>query len=505
MSLDIHGENEKLTNQTDDGLKSEMMSNTSSMNIERQMDSDSNNNIDTEMLRTSPYIFLLFSIVSIFMSSGLIYGWPSLRYDLKSSLSNQQLDYMFTVGSLSSYALRFLFGLMRDRKGTRVTTCCALTCTVIGCIGFATFPSDNLHGLSASMFFLCCGSSVQLCLQPIVTLFPSRYHGFILSVMSGSFQMSGLVTSLLVTGNERSLTYGIYSVFLVCLVVIASRILPDKNIQFDNDTLEYQSCVIPPPIDTSNGSSQNQQSMQSNSKLEKKNFQDEYFDNSEQTKSNEICVTGRKDEAITGNMNVDDSTTVIKYPKNDFQNILRSMEYVLLTTWFSVQVIPSQYYIGTIGYQLEQRGINEDGQFSNMFPYVMALAALTSPIIGIIADNYGIVQTHICSTIFPSMSLLILSSSSNSWHVLGIFIFAVGRIMVFSTFFIHIGTMYQYAHYGTLVGTGFMISGMFSLLQYPLLSKASTGHEILVNCTLAFAVLFQGLSYCFWLHEREKN
>lgn len=504
MSPKTQSENENLTNQTYDVVESERMSNISSMNIESQIDDDSNGNVDIEKLGTARYIFFLFATVSIFMSSGLFYGWPSLRYKLKSSLSNKQLDYMFTVGSLSSYGLRSVFGLIRDRKGTRVTTCCALTCTVIGCIGFAIFSSDNLHGLSASIFFLGCGSSVQLCLQPIAAFFPSRYHGFILSVLSGSFQMSGLVTSLLVAGNERSLTYGIYSVFLVCLIAIALRILPDKNIQFDNDTLEYQSCVVP-SIVTSNGLSQNKHTIELNNTLTKNNFQDEYFDDSGHTNSNDTCATGGKDGGTSNNVNVGDSTTVIKYAHNDLKNIMRSMDYMLLILWFSVQVIPSQYYIGTIGYQLEKRGIDEDGHFSYMFPYVMALAALTSPIIGIIADNYGIVQTHLCSTIFPSISLFILSSSSNSWHVLGIFVFAVGRIMVFSTFFIHIGKVYQYTHYGTLVGTGFMISAIFSLLQYPLLSKASAGYETLVNSTLAFALLFQGLPYCFWLHEKGKN
>jgi len=282
---------------------------------------------------------------------------------------------------------------------------------------------------------------------------------------------------------------------------MASSILPNRNSLLSNDTIEYQTCVVP----SSNGngiSPQNEHSMQPDTNQGGEEFHDESFYNPEPSKPiGTIVVDGEYGE-MKFKDNAKDSITIIKYAKSDLKEIMRSMDYVLLIIWFSVQVLPSQYYIGIVGYQLEHRG--HDGLW-DIFPYVMALSALTAPVIGIIADNYGIAQMHVCATTFPSISLLILSSSSKSWHMFGFFIFAMGRIMVFSSFYIHIGKLYQYTHYGTLVGTGFIISSIVSLFQYPLLSKASSGRENLVNYTLAFALIFQGLPYCFWVHEQNRR
>ena len=50
-------------------------------------------------------------------------------------------------------------------------------------------------------------------------------------------------------------------------------------------------------------------------------------------------------------------------------------------TWFSILVIPYQYYVASIGYQLEQKG-DDDGFYTNLFMIIYGLGALLSPLGG---------------------------------------------------------------------------------------------------------------------------
>ena len=50
-------------------------------------------------------------------------------------------------------------------------------------------------------------------------------------------------------------------------------------------------------------------------------------------------------------------------------------------TWFSVIVTPGQYYVASIGYQLEQKG-DVDGFYTNVFIYIFGGTALLAPLGG---------------------------------------------------------------------------------------------------------------------------
>ena len=150
--------------------------------------------VDSEGTIRKWSLFIL-SFITVCLSSGLIYGWPSLRRNLievsNTSLSEQQLGAVYTIGAWSTQGGRFLFGIGRDRFGTKITCFVALFAVIGGCIGTAVCDANNVVSLSISVFCIGLGSGGQLCLQPVASLF--QRSGTIIASLSGAFQVSGLM------------------------------------------------------------------------------------------------------------------------------------------------------------------------------------------------------------------------------------------------------------------------------------------------------------------------
>jgi len=184
---------------------------------------------------------------------------------------------------------------------------------------------------------------------------------------------------------------------------------------------------------------------------------------------------------------------------------LKSVEYIALVVWFSICLIPLQYYVGAIGFQLEQRG-DADGKYTRMFSILYASVAGISPFVGTFTDAVGLGATHAVGTIFTAGSLFILASSEVGLpvHAIGMALYSVGRMVVFSAFFTNIGLRFGYSNYGTLSGLGLLISGLISLLQYPLITLASDGYDAEVNIGCGIAMVCM-LPYCVWLGFYERR
>ena len=183
--------------------------------------------------------------------------------------------------------------------------------------------------------------------------------------------------------------------------------------------------------------------------------------------------------------------------------LIKSTEYILLLTWFTIMLIPMQYYIGTIAFQLERKG-DDDGRHVSFFSIFYAAAALISPALGKIADLAGLGLTQFIATILVSISLFILTSLSLNVHLIGMASYGIGRMTVFGMYFTNVGKRFGYTHYGTLAGLGLLISAIFSLLQYPLIDAAANGNEDIVNWISGFILLGTGLPYCIWLWMKER-
>uniref|UniRef100_A0A7S2UQL5 Major facilitator superfamily (MFS) profile domain-containing protein n=1 Tax=Attheya septentrionalis TaxID=420275 RepID=A0A7S2UQL5_9STRA len=395
-----------------------------------------------------------FSFITISLTAGLVYGWPALRRNvlLETDMSERTLGGIFTAGAWSTQGGRFLFGVGRDRFGTRSTTGIALGSVMLGSIGVALCDGNSIV-LGISIFAMGLGSGAQLCLQPVAGLFPTR-SGTVLASLSGAFQISGLVFLVLTSiSDDRRYTFGAFSLLIFVLGIAACFILPRG------------SSFLPEGKASSND------------------------DDAESLES----------------FAEDGSHPSVPAPFVTALDQMKSLEYVTLIAWFSVCVLPLQFYVGSIGFQLENRG-DDDGFYTSLFSIIYAGAAILAPVGGNLSDRFGLGVTQGMATLLTAVSFLLLGFNSISLqvHVVGLVCYSVGRLFIFGMYFSNIGKRFEYANFGTLAGLGLLISAVVSLLQYPLIAVAADSHDQTVDWACAGALVLI-LPYCAWLSRQERQ
>ncbi|OEU21229.1 MFS general substrate transporter [Fragilariopsis cylindrus CCMP1102] len=401
--------------------------------------------------RNRSWILLLLSLVIVSLSGGLVYGWPLLRRQLQddgSTLTEKQFGLIYTIGSWSTQGGRFFIGILRDRYGTKRMTCLSLIFLMIGLIGVGLCNPNQLVVLSISLLLIGLGSGSQLCVQPVAVLFPNNV-GIVLSTLSGAFNISGLIF-LILANNTRKFSFLVFAGSILFLTIVSAIILPKSN------SFSLQS--IPEEADTNNN------------KDDKKHEQDD-----------------------------------AKHKLPTAFEQMKTTEYILLLTWFSICIVPLQYYVGIIGYQLEEMG-DDTGLYTDIFAYIYAGAAIASPIAGYIADKYGLGVAQGLSTLLVAGSLFFLAASASislNVQTIGITLYGIGRMFIFGLYFTNCGKRFGYSNFGTLAGLGLLISAICSLLQYVLISWTVSGYGAIVNTVLG-AILIAQAPYFGWLYRREK-
>jgi LAT3 family solute carrier family 43 protein 3 len=472
------------------------------------------------------WILYAFSFLCTSLVAGLAYGWPTLRQQLQydgSNLSEKTLGAIFTVGAWSTQGSRFFAGLARDRFGTQRTVTVCMVLVTLGILGIGWSDPNNAMALGVSMFALGCGSGVQLCVQPVAGLFPQN-TGLVLTTLSGGFQISGLVFLALTSGEvQRQASFSGFAVCLLALAVVAIVLLPkgksfileDSILIADDEkassamdetelptealglSMREEDTVIDPDPEFQLEKEENEK--------RKKKVENDVEPKEEDSKDMTVDDLELKD-VKDGTSAVDDdeapSASVESSPTAMEQ--LKSLEYILLCAWFSICLVPLQYYVGSIGFQLEEKG--DDGLYTDLFSITYAGATVVAPIGGYLADHLGLGITQGLATLLAAMSLLILASDNFSLNgqVVGMILYGIGRMFIFGMYFSNTGKRFGYANYGTLAGLGLLTSAIVSLLQYPLIALAVDGKAAAVNIGSA-VVLLALFPYFIWLHRREKS
>ena len=421
-------------------------------------------------------LFIL-SFITVCLSSGLIYGWPSLRRNLidvsNTSLTEQQLGGVYTIGAWSTQGGRFLFGIARDRFGTKITCLVALFAVIGGCIGTAVCDANAVVSLSISVFCIGLGSGGQLCLQPVASLF--KRSGTIIASLSGAFQVSGLMFLIVlsITSIRLHAFIGLAIVIFV-LSIFAGIMLPmgssfvvvnndDRDATLDRDSTEEQQVKLPDVLEEEDA---------------------------------EECQEANTSLSLS-----------LQSKLNRLKAILVQKEYILLIVWFSTCIVPLQYYIGIIGYSLEMLG-DDNGFYTDLFSILYASAAALAPFGGYLADRLGLGLTQGLATSLCATSFCFLALGSLQAQVPGMCLYSVGRMLIFGMYFSNIGKRFGYENYGLLAGLGLLLSAIISLIQYPLITLAIEGSAREVNLISGSILLLVGIPYCLWLglvREKEKD
>jgi MFS family permease len=382
----------------------------------------------------------------------------------EGGLTENELGAVFTCGAWSVQGGRFLVGIARDKYGTRITVCVCLVMVLCGSVLVATSASDNLAGMCFGMLFLGMGSGAQLCVQPVAGLFPEATSTAMAS-LSGAFQLSGLVflacSFVAGAGAGRFGAYMGHAGLVALLFVFSLKALP-MGVSFEPEERPSERPVA----------------------------EDE----------NEAAA---KDDVDS---NKKPPTRTPRHFGTSRGHLLTCDEFIGLVLWFSVMVTPSQYYVLSVGYQLERKG-DADGAFSRAFSLLYGFSAPLAPLAGACADTLGVAFAQFLATLLSLVGYAVLFVDAPlSAQYVGMASYSVGRMFLFATFFANIGRRFGYTHYGALVGVGMLASAVLSMLQYPMFQAAleSKTNLALMNvvCVVCAAAC---LPYCAWLGARERN
>jgi len=389
---------------------------------------------------------------------------------------------------------------------------------MIGLVGVGLSDPNNIIALSISLLLIGLGSAAQLCVQPVAGLFPN-HMGVVLSSLSGAFQVSGLIF-LILANNTRKISSLIFTGSILFITIVSAFMLP-----------KCSSFSLPEETDHDDDKKHEQDEVQDDNRvIENSNLIGSIRKNDQQEREKLSCLssvlsenTARFESTMIAERQqnqIEENNVEIEVTNNDDNYIItnaiddndkiptafeqmKTIEYILLCTWFSISIIPLQYYVGTIGYQLEEMG--DDGFYTDVFAYTYAGAAITSPFAGFAADKFGLGVAQGLSTFLVAISFFFLASTSISLNVqtIGLAIYGIGRMGIFGLFFTNCGKRFGYNNYGTLAGLGLLTSAICSLFQYILIAWTVSGYATIVNFVLG-AILIAQAPYFGWLYRREK-
>lgn len=418
------------------------------------------------------WVLVVFCIVCTSLASGVIYGWPALRRQLRdngSTITEDKFGAIYTMAAWSAQGGRVFSGLARDYFGTHISVCVCLCCALVGAVGIAVADASDAPVLGASLFVMSFSSGVIL-VQSVGELFPANSSAIITSI-TGAFYLSGLV--FLVLGSlpvTRRAAFLGYAAVVAVIVVLAWILLPN-------------SATFIQPADPRPRKSENED-VSDHSGLT--------IDESESESEGNLCEESRKLKRSRVQTKIEQ---------------VFSAEYLLLLLWFSLCYLPGNFYIGAIGYHLEQLG-DEDGYYIYLFTFIYAGSSLVAPAGGYMSDRFGLGVTQGLATAIVSSSFIVIGASEYlplQAQAVSFLLYGVGYMLVSGMFYSNIGRRFGYTNFGTLGGLGLLVAATFSLLQYPLLGLASNGAFSTINFSAAAVLLLTMMPYCAWLAAVERR
>ena len=435
--------------------------------------------------------WMLFSLSLVIVSTlgGLIYAFPTLRSNLleeeESELSETQLGLIFTMASWGNLSAGFVIGILRDELGTRRAVMMCMLFAICGTVGAAFCSADSTWQLCISLVLVELGSGAQVCVLPVAELF--EHSGVVLGVLTGVFNVSALIFPLLFNfiSKDRRVAFGAYGIFVGILAILSYAMLPQglsfhmQSTYKDTPSLSEKSSILLSQNDKENDSEEDGN----------KNFECE----------GSVANIGTEDFLPTSEQDTNNDDSKVSALEQ-----MRSIEYVALLLWFNVSIVSLQYYAGSIGFHLVNKG-DDSGKYETFFPILYAASAVFAPLIGLLSEYIGLGFTQATATILIATSfILLVLDDLVPTQIVGMVCNVFGRLITFAMFYGNIGARFGYDNIGVLLGVGTIIAALVSLIQYPIIDAATSGSAFSVNVVSGVIVII-GLPYCIWLGIKEAS
>eukprot|EP00588_Corethron_pennatum_P032143 CAMPEP_0194351000 /NCGR_PEP_ID=MMETSP0171-20130528/107940_1 /TAXON_ID=218684 /ORGANISM="Corethron pennatum, Strain L29A3" /LENGTH=329 /DNA_ID=CAMNT_0039118593 /DNA_START=79 /DNA_END=1065 /DNA_ORIENTATION=- len=310
-------------------------------------------------------ILLVYSMIMVSIMGGLIYGFSLFKQNLVkegSTLTEKEFGFVYGIASGGQLVSSFVFGLMRDQFGTQRIVLLSLSAVLAGSIGCAFCSSNSVWQLSISLLLLELGSGVQICMMPIAELFDQP--AVILALLTGSFNISVVVFLFLFSVfKDRRGAFGAYGITTLLLAIVGYMILPlGPSYGQEEEDLE-QEMDIRHSNKVEEVKMKNQKSASNpnlNYSQQKKSFPEDTQVEEDQVKVHNYTSRmsrKRRSSLLSDFQNLDKEIleegldSVVTSKLSALQQ-LTSVEYVAALVWFTMMLIPLQYYVYAIDLRL---------------------------------------------------------------------------------------------------------------------------------------------------------
>uniref|UniRef100_A0A3Q2Z902 Solute carrier family 43 member 3b n=1 Tax=Hippocampus comes TaxID=109280 RepID=A0A3Q2Z902_HIPCM len=444
-------------------------------------------------------------MVECLFFAGIIFGWPSLEFLLKSQGffgsfcvnatnsdgsqfqdcrgQDEQFSLVFTIASFMNNFLTFLNGVIFDRFGTLVARLFGLALHTGGILmlAFAT-PALSMMLYPALSFIAVGGMMLLLTNMQAANLF-GAHRSTIITVYNGAFDSSS-------------------GVFLIVKVRLSGRDAFWQMLIFINDDLHFVATAHVsgrhPPEGQLPVPGRRQHPSHAQDHLPKNLVcAIMNYSNTLQKKTKQTCLS------ILSALSSSDKT---------FRECVLSKFFFLVLLWLSVIQLRHYLFIGTLNPMLERLADGDASvvsQYINAFAFCQMCGLLVAPINGLIMDRHkrkppvagmseqeADLNSAVVSFFLTSLMALVFSICA-SIPVLPLQYFTfVMQMINYSFLYGGMATFVTVAfppcHFGKLYGLIFALSAVFSLLQYAcfaVVEEVLDGDPLYVNIALTVLIL----------------
>jgi len=364
------------------------------------------------------------------------------------------LGLIYTMGSWSNQFARLPVGIFLDRCGPRITVAASSLAMAAGSIIFGL--TSELPGLVAGFLLLGAGGAgVQLAVQNTSSLFPQR-RSMAMACLSGAFQFGTLVYLLFEVvhrdlGASRSTLLLAHAGVAILVLVAGLFIWPDipfslvgQGDAHARGRVLRDGVEVPPKVDT-----------------EKRGHLPE--EDRELTHAAERAgAVGHDDRS--GRIDGAESQ-LPPLRERSFVGQVRSAEYLLMLCFFSINMLPAQFTVGTMGTQLELKG-DDSGDALRVYSAIFAISAVATPFAGLGIDKYGFPLAMLIVNTMLGVSYAVLIVPALEVQLVAYVLYSVGRVCLWAIMFSFVGAVFGFVHYGKLAGGALAFGAFLSLLQY---------------------------------------
>ncbi|XP_074087604.1 equilibrative nucleobase transporter 1 isoform X1 [Macrotis lagotis] len=458
---------------------------------------------------------LLTGLLECIAFSGLIFGWTSLVFVLKSdgyfedlceqplvnqtsnatghaecSAQDSQLSLIFTLASFSNNFMTFPMGYIFDRLGTTVARLIAIVLYAGATFLVAVSSAGTAPMLFAAFPMLAVGGILFLLTNLQVGNLFGKHRSTIITLYNGAFDSSSAIFLIIKILHERGLKLRI-SFFILCAFSIWHLIrtfflMPRRHIPY------------PLPANYSYGIDCSRKA-----------------DKSQEVKDEEVDKGEVELRQEASDLSPDLQKDAVMIPS--FRSCVLSWRFFWHLIWLSSMQLWHYLFIGTLNPMLNHLADrNQDlvSTFTNAFAITQLFGVLCAPWNGLLLDRlkkkYQLVarrkgfpesMADLHST-YPSLaltSLLCLSFSicasipSLQLQYLTFILQVISRSFLYGGNAAFITLAFPSQHFGKVYGTYMMLSALISLLQFPLfilIKGPLHGDPLYVNIGLILFTLF---------------